>query len=144
MQMLANTKDCRIPTAMVPHDPINGHQMAVNLRCDDTFVEDANWHKMLHRYQQFVEKAKDKKLVLLEFGIGFNTPSIIRFPFEQMAERFPDTILIRFNNDYPQLMAANPKNFICIKEDINKALSFVATPPPASDNTSIDGKSVVE
>lgn len=125
MQMLANTKDCRIPTSMVPHDPINGHDMSVNLRCDDTFVEDDNWHRMLDRYESFVRKAYNKKLVLLEFGIGFNTPVIIRFPFEQMAMQFPDTTLIRFNKDYPQLTQGNPKNFLIFREisiDLIKSL----------------------
>lgn len=122
MQMLQNTdEDLRIPTEMVPYDPVNGHQMNVNLRCDDTFVEDDNWHRMYHRYVDFVKKAAGKKPVLLEFGVGFNTPVIIRYPFEQMAEE-SGAALIRFNRDYPQLTFGNPKKFICFQEALDAKL----------------------
>lgn len=119
MEMLAATSsDLRIPTSMIPHDPVNGHAMTVNLRCDDTFVEDQNWHDMYQRYVDFVEKSTGQKTVFLEFGIGFNTPVIIRFPFERMAEE-PNTALIRFNKDYPQLSVGNPKEYICFQETLD-------------------------
>ncbi len=122
MQMIAHTHDCRIPTSMVPHDPVNGHAMAVNLRCDDTFVEDDNWQTMRSRYEAFISKAYGKKLVLMELGIGFNTPVIIRFPFERIAAEFPQTTLIRFNKDYPQLMAAQPEQYIYFQEKLDESL----------------------
>lgn len=106
---------------MIPRDPVNGHAMAVNLRCDDTFVEDRNWHEMYQRYVDFVKKSTRQKTVFLEFGIGFNTPVIIRFPFERMAEE-PDTALIRFNKDYPQLSVGNPKEYICFQETLDMEL----------------------
>lgn len=121
-QMLANTRDCRIPTSMVPHDPVNGHSMAVNLRCDDTFVEDDNWQAMCARYEAFVDRARVGELVLLEFGIGFNTPGIIRFPFERMAAEFAHTSLIRFNKAYPQLSAARPTRYVCFQEPLDEKL----------------------
>lgn len=121
-QMLAQIVDCRIPTEKVPHDPVNGHRMTVNLRCDDTFVEDRHWHEMQHRYETFVNKAYKKKLVLMEFGIGFNTPGIIRFPFEQLAVQFDNISLIRFNKDYPQLTEGTPCHYVCFQEPIDEKL----------------------
>ena len=59
--------------------------MAMNLRCDNYFVEDEAWHEAADRYADFMEQNKDKKVVLLELGVGFNTPIIIRFPFEKMV-----------------------------------------------------------
>ena len=76
--------DCRIPTELIPHTP-SGKPVSMNLRCDDTFVEDSHWHRQAKRYNDFVYKASDKSLLLLEFGVGFNTPGIIRFPFEHRA-----------------------------------------------------------
>lgn len=119
MQMMANTRDCRIPTEMIPRDPCNGHAMTPNLRCDDTFVEDSNWYDMYNRYEQFVSEAASGRLVMLEFGIGFNTPAIIRFPFERMAAEMSDAWLIRFNRDYPQLVAAKPKRYMCFQEPLD-------------------------
>lgn len=121
-KMLAATHDCRIPSELIPRDPVNGHDMAVHLRCDDTFVENDQWHEMQRRYAEFIKKAKDRKLMLLEFGVGFNTPVIIRFPFEQMAEAFPFASLIRFNRDYPQILQAEPRKFISFCEDLTPTL----------------------
>ena len=58
----------------------------------------------------------------LEFGVGFNTPVIIRFPFEQMASQFPDVTLVRFNRDYPQLSLQGVKSLLAFTEDINRII----------------------
>ena len=110
-------KDCRIPTSLIPHTP-DGAPVTMNLRCDDTFVEDEHWHQQAAAYQQFVEKAYKKRLLLLEFGVGFNTPVIIRFPFERMAAHFSQTTLVRFNRDYPQLTSEGVSRFMSFTEDL--------------------------
>ena len=119
---LPTIKDCRIPTELVPHTPA-GKPVAVNLRCDDTFVEDDHWHRQAACYQQFIQKAYDKRLLLLEFGVGFNTPVIIRFPFERMAAEFPETTLVRFNRDYPQLTTEGVSNYLAVTEDLNEVMA---------------------
>ena len=116
-QVLPLIKDCRIPTELIPHTP-DGRPVSMNLRCDDTFVEDAHWHQQAHRYQEFVQQASTHRLLLLELGVGFNTPVIIRFPFERMAAQFPQTTLVRFNRDYPQLTTEGVKRFIPFTEEI--------------------------
>lgn len=100
-KVLPQIRDCRIPTELIPTTP-DGQPVAMNLRCDDTFVEDKNWHRQASQYSDFVHCATYKRLLLLEFGVGFNTPVIIRFPFERITAQFPQTTLIRFNRDYPQ------------------------------------------
>ena len=112
-------KDCRIPTELIPHTP-DGQPVSMNLRCDDTFVEDAHWHEQAQRYSDFVSMAHDKRMLLLEFGVGFNTPVIIRFPFEQMAARFPDTTLVRFNRDYPQLTTQGISRYVAFSEGVEQ------------------------
>ena len=118
-------KDCRIPTSLIPHTP-DGAPVAMNLRCDDTFVEDVHWHQQAAAYQQFVERAYKKRLLLLEFGVGFNTPVIIRFPFERMAAQFPKTTLVRFNRDYPQLTSEGVSRFMSFTEDLPEILLSLA------------------
>ena len=71
----------------------------------------------------FVQQAADKRLLLLEFGVGVNTPVIIRMPFERMAAQLPDTTLVRFNRDYPQPYQAGIEHFIPFTEDINRIIS---------------------
>ncbi|MBR1542519.1 MAG: Sir2 silent information regulator family NAD-dependent deacetylase [Bacteroidaceae bacterium] len=122
-EAIAATHDCRIPTEMIPRHPETGEALSPNLRCNDTFVEDAHWHQQAKRYRQFIKEAKDKRLVLLEFGVGYNTPGIIRFPFEAMAAGFPQTSLIRFNANDIQLFTEGVKRYIPFTEDINRSLT---------------------
>ena len=114
--------DCRIPTELIPHTP-DGQPVSMNLRCDDTFVEDSHWHQQAQRYSDFVRTASDRRLLLLEFGVGFNTPVIIRFPFEQMAAQFPDTTLVRFNRDNPESYIQDLPHFLSFAEDITEIIS---------------------
>ena len=55
--------------------------MAMNLRADDTFVEDAGWHAAADRYREFLESRQKGKVLYLELGVGMNTPVIIKYPF---------------------------------------------------------------
>ena len=98
-EMLKKTKDCKIPTELVPICPVCKGKMEVNLRVDANFVQDDNWYKQDKKYGEVLDNAKDKKTLLLEFGIGFNTPGIIRFPFEQMTYKNKNWYLVRFNKD---------------------------------------------
>ena len=109
--------DCRIPTEMIPSMP-DGSPISLNLRIDDTFVEDFHWHQQARQYTDFVQRASQDKLLLLEFGIGYNTPGIIRLPFEQMAQRFPHTTLVRFNRDNPEPYIEDMPRFAAFTEDI--------------------------
>ena len=123
-QVLPLIKDCRIPTELIPHTP-DGKPVSMNLRCDDSFVEDAHWHEQARRYQSFVEQASTKRLLLLELGVGFNTPVIIRFPFERMAAQFPQATLVRFNRDYPQLTTEGVKRFISFTEELTEIMPLL-------------------
>ncbi len=116
-RVLPHIHECRIPTEMIPTMP-DGSPASLNLRIDDTFVEDFHWHQQARCYTDFVQRASQDNLLLLEFGIGYNTPGIIRLPFEQMAQRFPHTTLIRFNRDNPEPYIENMPRFTAFTEDI--------------------------
>jgi len=125
MRALPQITDCRILTSLIPKTP-DGQPVSMNLRCDDTFVEDEHWHRQADRYQQFLQRASQKRLLLLEFGVGFNTPVIIRFPFERIAGTLPHAHLIRFNRDYPQLMIPEAaKHTTIFTEDISSILKSI-------------------
>ena len=57
----------------------------MNLRKDQYFVQDEAWYEAEERFSDFLTDAMGENLVLLEVGVGFNTPTIIRFPFEKLA-----------------------------------------------------------
>lgn len=80
-RMAAEQKNMRIPSALVPRCPVCGAPMTQNMRFDDTFVEDEGWRRAMNRYQEFIRQHRDTNLLLLELGVGGNTPGIIKFPF---------------------------------------------------------------
>lgn len=121
-EMLARQRDMRIPSELVPRCPVCGAPMAMNLRIDNTFVEDAGWHQASNRYQDFVHRYRDKQLLLLELGVGNNTPSIIKYPFWRLAVQHPNityaTISLKNAVCPPQI----DEQSICIQADIRTVL----------------------
>ena len=73
-----------VPTGLIPYCPHCGKPMSMNLRSDQTFVEDDGWHQAAERYEKFIQEHKKQKIVFLELGVGYNTPGIIKYPFWQM------------------------------------------------------------
>ncbi len=123
MKCLDKTENCRVPSELVPYCPVCGEEMDVNLRKDNHFVEDAKWHEMNERYNSFLKNI-DGKFVFIEIGVGFNTPTIIRFPFEQMTYNNSDATLIRLNLDYPEAIPENRDKTISFDENVEEILDY--------------------
>ena len=84
-EMIERQQDMRIPSELIPRCPVCGAPMTMNLRCDERFVEDEGWHAAQQRYAAFLREHAGARLLLLELGVGFNTPGIIKLPFWQMT-----------------------------------------------------------
>ncbi len=121
-QMDQARRDCVIPSYMVPKCPVCGGNMTMHLRCDEYFVEDENWHEAAFRYSDFLKRNKKKKSVLLEIGVGFNTPAIIRFPFEKMMCENYNLSLIRLNLNEAAVPESLENRAIGIGGDMAKAM----------------------
>ena len=119
---LRNTKNCKIPSDLVMKCPVCGGNMDMNLRKDANFVQDENWYRQSKKYEDFLSRSKGKNMVLLEIGVGFNTPGIIKFPFERMTAISEKTTLIRINKDYPNPMLEIKNKTISFDEDTNKII----------------------
>ena len=87
--------------ALVPRCPVCGGPMEMHLRIDSAFVENGDWRAAQERYRRFVEAMPARRTVLLELGVGWNTPVWIRYPFEQIAQTLgPNQApLVRMNFD---------------------------------------------
>ena len=85
LDMIEFQNDMKIPTGLIPKCPVCGEPMTMNLRSDDTFVEDEGWHEAARRYRHFLNACKGKHVLYLELGVGGNTPGIIKYPFWQMT-----------------------------------------------------------
>lgn len=91
-RMAAEQTGMRIPTGLIPHCPRCGRPMTMNLRIDDTFVQDEGFYAAASRYQDFLRRYEGSHLLMLELGVGGNTPGIIKFPFLRMAARNPKAV----------------------------------------------------
>jgi len=96
-QMLAEQKNMRVPSYLVPKCPVCGKPMAPNLRADDTFVEDEGWYKARERYENFLLRNKNKHILFLELGVGFNTPVIIKYPFMRLTAKYKNAFYVVIN-----------------------------------------------
>lgn len=85
--MVTAQQDLRIPTALVPHCPHCGAPLTMSLRADDTFVQDKGWYAAADRYQDFLRRHSNMRVLFLELGVGGNTPVIIKYPFWQMTTK---------------------------------------------------------
>ena len=74
-----------VPTELVPHCPKCGAPMSMNLRADNTFVQDNGWYAAAGRYNDFVRRHEDTPVLYLELGVGLNTPGIIKYNFWQQV-----------------------------------------------------------
>ena len=122
-RMLANLDDSKLHAREedIPHCPNCGEYLERNLRRDDHFVEEP-WMEKRIDYADFVNHSTSGRLVLLELGVGFNTPSIIRWPFERITVKHPHATLIRINLDDARIPGEIATKSIGFQEDIVRVL----------------------
>ncbi len=90
----------------------------MNLRSDDSFVEDEGWHRASAAYADFLKKHENDHVLYMELGVGSNTPVIIKYPFWQMtlANDKATYACLNYSEAYcPEEIAVQS---VCIKDDI--------------------------
>lgn len=114
-----------VSTSLIPFCPKCGAPMSMNLRADDTFVEDEGWKEAYQRYENFLQNHLSKRIVFLELGVGFNTPIIIKYPFWRWTESNPNATYISINVDKTICPEAIHGQSICFKGDIGEILGLL-------------------
>lgn len=120
--MVKQQKDDKIPTDLIPVCPICGKEMDTNLRKDDYFVEDEGWHQAAKRYREFIQTRKQKNILFLELGVGYNTPVIIKYPFWQMTYAYPNATYACINLGEIAVPKEIQNQSICINDNIEKVI----------------------
>lgn len=124
-EMYEKQKDLKIPTELIPKCPYCGKTLTTNLRCDDKFVQDNGWYKASERYSDFIRRHKNLKTLYLEIGVGYNTPTIIKYPFWQMTFQNPNSTYACINKTDAVIPIEVERQSICIKEDISKVINLM-------------------
>lgn len=119
--MYEKQKDMKIPSELVPKCPVCGKPMTMNLRSNDSFVEDEGWHNAAERYSAFLRTRKGK-ILYLELGVGYNTPSIIKYPFWRMTKNNPQALYACINFGDAGCPAEIKAQSVCIDGDIGEVL----------------------
>ena len=122
-RMIAEQQDMRIPTELIPHCPVCGGPMKVNLRADETFVEDEGWHAASERYTEFIRRHKDGKVLFLDLGSGGNTPVIFKIPFIRWTMQNPNATYATVNLGEAFTVDQIADRSIVIDADINDVLN---------------------
>ena len=125
IKMVEQQKNMRVPSDLIPHCPVCGRPMEMNLRSDDSFVEDEGWQLACDNYVSFLNESRDKKTLFLDLGTGMNTPGIIKFPFWQMTREWPDAfyVCINLGEAYVPSRDKYEDKSLCIDSDIGEILN---------------------
>ena len=107
----------RLPSELIPKCPGDGSDVTMNLRSDDSFVEDEGWKRASAAYSDFLRRHERLHVLYLEIGIGMNTPVICKYPFWQMTNDNPKAVYacLNFNEAYCPVQIE--KQSICIDGD---------------------------
>ena len=114
-----------IDSNLVPKCPKCGKPMSMNLRSDSTFVQDKGWEEAAERYSDFLEANKNKKVLFIELGVGYNTPGIIKYPFWKYTYNWEDASYVCINKGQADVPSEIKLKSICVDADIAETITML-------------------
>ncbi|MBO5076401.1 MAG: Sir2 silent information regulator family NAD-dependent deacetylase [Clostridia bacterium] len=122
VRMVEGQKDGKVPPELFPKCPNCGRPLTLNLRSDDSFIEDYGWVEAAQRYDQFLREHEGNRVLFLELGVGFNTPSIIKYPFWRMTLNNPNATYACVNYGESFTLEEIADRSVCIDGDIGETI----------------------
>ena len=111
-----------IPAELVPYCNDCNEPLTMNLRADDSFVQDDGWYAANERYNAFMRRHDNLHVLYLELGVGANTPVIIKYPFWQKTAENEKAVYACINYGEAFCPEYISKRSICIDGDIGDVL----------------------
>ena len=124
-RMVAEQDNMKIPSELIPECPVCGAPMTMNLRCDDSFVQDDGWYSAADRYEDFIRRHMEKHMLYLELGVGFNTPAIIKYPFWRMTAGNANAVYTCINSGEMLCPKEIENRSICLDRNIADILNIL-------------------
>lgn len=125
-QMMEVQQDMKVPSELLPRCPHCGKPLTMNLRADDRFVQDEGWYAAAERYEDFLRRHSNGKVLFLELGVGYNTPVIIKYPFWKMTAQNPNAIYACINKGQAYIPDTLVRQSVVIDGDIGHTLGQIA------------------
>ncbi|MFM9698392.1 SIR2 family NAD-dependent protein deacylase [Streptomyces europaeiscabiei] len=122
-------------TGPLPSCPNCGGEVEINVRIGPEFV-DAPYLPAGRRLQDWLTTAPvGTRLLILEFGAGFNTPGVIRWPGEHLTRQIPHARLVRVNPTHPETPADLAGRTLSVPVGADDLIDALTVPHPAPDPT---------
>lgn len=124
LRLTAAEKGGRVPSDLVPRCPKCGAPMTIHIADSSAFFQTADFRRKMQRYQNFIQKYHNRKLVILEFGVGWRN-RMIKEPLMRLAAAEPQAVYITFNKGELYIPEEIRAKSIGVDEDIATALEAV-------------------
>lgn len=124
IRMAEAEHDGRVPSELLPKCPKCGGDMKIHMAADQSFFQSARWRKKQADYQSFVQKYHNRKLLILEFGVGWRN-QMIKAPFMQIVASNPHAFYVTFNKGELFIPHEIAERSVGIDQDITSALETI-------------------
>lgn len=106
----------------IPRCPHCGAEMFPWVRGYGNFLQGKKYEEEYEKISKYIQKNKDRKILLIELGVGRMTPMFIQEPFWELTNSLKDAYYISVNSEYQFLPEFIEDKGIAILGDIGTVL----------------------
>ena len=111
-----------VPDELIPRCPHCGAEMFPWVRGYGNFLQGKKYEEEYEKISKYIQKNKDRKILLIELGVGRMTPMFIQEPFWELTNSLKDAYYISVNSEYQFLPEFIENKGIAILGDIGTVL----------------------
>lgn len=121
-----------VDVAAIPRCPNCGGEVFLNVRLDGGFVEQP-YQAQAERLRAWLAATARGRLLMVDIGSGFNTPTVVRWQLERLTLAVPGSKLVRINRDDADTGKAPRARALAIQADAGAAIdALVAACTPTA------------